>query len=95
MLPPSQVSKQRETTAYVLTSVSQFIAGVIGTSQATTFEGLMAARTIMSFGSGVCEAIPVQVVNDIFFIHERGKRIGIYTGKRETTINELCGAPWT
>lgn len=28
----------------------------------------------------VCEALPVQLVNDIFFLHERGKRIGYYTG---------------
>jgi hypothetical protein len=39
----------------------------------------MAARIIHGFGSGVCEALPVQLVNDIFFIHERGERIGYYT----------------
>ena len=39
----------------------------------------MAARVIHGFGSGVCEALPVQLVNDIFFLHERGKRLGIYT----------------
>ena len=40
----------------------------------------MAARVIHAFGSGVCEALPVQLVNDIFFLHERGKRLGYYTG---------------
>jgi hypothetical protein len=39
----------------------------------------MAARIVHGFGSGVCEALPVQLVNDIFFLHERGKRIGYYT----------------
>jgi MFS family permease len=39
----------------------------------------MAARVIHAFGSGVCEALPVQLVNDIFFLHERGRRIGYYT----------------
>ncbi|KAK6858767.1 hypothetical protein PG995_005331 [Apiospora arundinis] len=39
----------------------------------------MTARVFAAFGSGVCEAIPVQLVNDIFFLHERGKRIGYYT----------------
>ena len=39
----------------------------------------MACRIIQSFGAGVCEALPVQLVNDIFFIHERGKRLGYYT----------------
>ena len=33
----------------------------------------------MCFGSGVCEALPVQLVNDIFFLHERGKFLGYYT----------------
>ena len=40
----------------------------------------MIARVFHSFGSGVCEALPVQLVNDVFFIHERGTRLGIYTG---------------
>ncbi|KAI4731336.1 MFS general substrate transporter [Aureobasidium sp. EXF-10728] len=39
----------------------------------------MAARIIHALGSGVCEALPVQLVNDIFFLHERGKRLGYYT----------------
>ena len=41
----------------------------------------MVCRVLHAFGSGVCEALPVQLVNDIFFLHERGKRIGYYTGK--------------
>ena len=40
----------------------------------------MAARVIQGFASSVCEALPVQLVNDIFFLHERGKRLGYYTG---------------
>jgi uncharacterized membrane protein len=39
----------------------------------------MACRIIHTFGSGVCEALPVQLVNDIFFLHERGTKLGIYT----------------
>lgn len=39
----------------------------------------MATRVLAAFGSGVCEALPVQLVNDIFFIHERGTRLGYYT----------------
>ncbi|KAF2654679.1 serine/threonine kinase 16 [Lophiostoma macrostomum CBS 122681] len=63
----------------MLGSMIFFCAGLIGASQATTYEGLMAARVIHAFGSGVCEALPVQLVNDIFFLHERGRRIGYYT----------------
>ena len=39
----------------------------------------MAARIFQQFGSGVCEALPVQLVNDIFYLNERGKRLGYYT----------------
>ncbi|KAI2624607.1 putative MFS transporter [Hypomontagnella submonticulosa] len=63
----------------MLFSLVTFAAGLIGASQCTTFEGLMAARVLHCFGSCVCEALPVQLVNDIFFLHERGKRIGYYT----------------
>lgn len=64
----------------MLFSLVCYCAGLIGASQATSYSGLMAARIIHGFGSGVCEALPVQLVNDIFFLHERGQRIGYYTG---------------
>lgn len=60
-------------------TAGQYCAGLIGCSQATSYNNLMASRVIHAFGSGVCEALPVQLVNDIFFLHERGKRIGFYT----------------
>ncbi|CZT07079.1 uncharacterized protein RAG0_12664 [Rhynchosporium agropyri] len=63
----------------MLASLILFIAGLIGASRCTTFSGLMTCRVLHAFGSGVCEALPVQLVNDIFFLHERGKRIGYYT----------------
>lgn len=78
----------------------QFIAGLIGSSQAQTYNGLMVTRVISCFGSGVCEALPVQLVNDIFFLHERGKYIGFYTcepsypwqslGSRSANIDTRC-----
>ncbi|KAI0541317.1 putative MFS transporter [Xylaria digitata] len=63
----------------MLISLTVFCAGIIGASQCTTYGSLMAARVIHGFGSSVCEALPVQLVNDIFFLHERGERIGYYT----------------
>ncbi|KAJ9392111.1 hypothetical protein DTO063F5_870 [Paecilomyces variotii] len=62
-----------------LFSMAMFLAGLIGASRATSYSGLMVARVFHAFGSGVCESLPVQLVNDIFFLHERGKRIGYYT----------------
>src|ERR1700684_4002711 len=49
----------------------------------------MGTRVLHAFGSGVCEALPVQLVNDIFFLHERGKRIGYYTGMRFSLLLQL------
>ncbi|KAH9895336.1 putative MFS transporter [Xylariomycetidae sp. FL2044] len=63
----------------MLGSMLAFIAGLAACSQASSFGGLMAARIVHSFGAGVCEALPVQLVNDVFFLHERGKHIGYYT----------------
>ncbi|KAJ8123543.1 hypothetical protein ONZ43_g540 [Nemania bipapillata] len=63
----------------VLGSMLAFIAGLAASSQATSFNGLMAARIIHCLGAGVCEALPVQLVNDIFFLHERGLQLGYYT----------------
>lgn len=65
---------------------NQYCAGLIGASQATTYSGLMGARVVHAFGSSVCEALPVQLVNDIFFLHERGTRLGLYTGKMTRTV---------
>ncbi|KAI0116650.1 MFS general substrate transporter [Hypoxylon sp. NC0597] len=63
----------------MLGSMLAFIAGLAGCSRANDFGELMAWRIIHSFGAGICEALPVQLVNDIFFLHERGKHIGYYT----------------
>ncbi|KAL7624623.1 hypothetical protein AAE478_006191 [Parahypoxylon ruwenzoriense] len=63
----------------MLFSLLTFSVGLIAASRCTTYGGLMAARVIHCFGSSICEAMPVQLANDIFFLHERGKRIGYYT----------------
>ncbi|KAL1975107.1 hypothetical protein VTN31DRAFT_3499 [Thermomyces dupontii] len=63
----------------MLISMAFFLGGLIGASQANSYNSLMVSRVMQGFGSGVCEALPVQLVNDIFFLHERGKRLGYYT----------------
>ncbi|EMC94711.1 hypothetical protein BAUCODRAFT_557925 [Baudoinia panamericana UAMH 10762] len=63
----------------MLLSLVVYLAGLIGCGCSTSFSGLMAARIIHAFASGVCEALPVQLVNDIFFLHERGSKLGYYT----------------
>lgn len=44
-----------------------YFAALIGCSQSHTFNSLMACRIIQALSSGICEALPVQLVNDIFF----------------------------
>lgn len=70
----------------MLFSLVAFAVGLIGASQCNSYGALMACRIIHSFGSGICEALPVQLVNDIFYIHERGKRLGYYTSKSDSTV---------
>ncbi|EME87662.1 uncharacterized protein MYCFIDRAFT_212975 [Pseudocercospora fijiensis CIRAD86] len=48
----------------ILLSLVVYLAGLIGCSRAN---GLMTARLIHTLSSGVCEVLPVQLVNDIFF----------------------------
>lgn len=44
-----------------------YFASLIGCSQCNTYSALMACRIIQALSSGICEALPVQLVNDIFF----------------------------
>ncbi|KAK3057918.1 hypothetical protein LTR09_000994 [Extremus antarcticus] len=63
----------------MLLTLLVYTVGLIGASRANSYGGWMAARIIHAFASCVCEALPVQLVNDIFFLHERGNKLGYYT----------------
>ncbi|KAK3075915.1 hypothetical protein LTR53_000344 [Teratosphaeriaceae sp. CCFEE 6253] len=63
----------------MLGSLLVYLAGLIGCGCSRSYGALMACRIIHAFASGVCEALPVQLVNDIFFLHERGSKLGYYT----------------
>src|SRR5579859_4737359 len=45
-----------------------FVAALAGCAGAKTYPQLMALRVLQSFGSGVCEALPVQLVNEIVIL---------------------------
>jgi MFS family permease len=49
----------------MISTLVVFVAGLAGCSGSHTYPQLMALRVLQSFGSGVCEALPVQVVNEI------------------------------
>ena len=59
--------------------ISQYTFGGLGCALSHSFPALMACRILHAASSGVCEALPVQCVNDIYFLHERGKRLNYYT----------------
>lgn len=61
----------------MLLSLLVYLAGLIGAGCSDTFNGLMAARLIHALASGVCEALPVQLVNDIFFCKHRAGTFSI------------------
>lgn len=65
----------------LLLSMLLYCGGLLGCALSTNYNSLMACRVIHTLGSGICEVIPIQLVNDIFFLHERGKKLGWYTGK--------------
>lgn len=73
--------------------VSKYAAGLLGATQAKSFSGLMVARVFHAFGSCVCEALPAQIVNDIFFLHERGWRLGFYTGESSRHVGWISTDP--
>ncbi|KAI6829570.1 putative MFS transporter [Hortaea werneckii] len=63
----------------MLVSLVIYLVGLVGCSVSDSYGALMACRIIHTISSSVCEALPVQLVNDIFFLHERGSKLGYYT----------------
>ncbi|RVX67617.1 hypothetical protein B0A52_08146 [Exophiala mesophila] len=63
----------------LILSMMLYCGGLLGCALSNSYGSLMACRVIHTLGSGICEVIPIQLVNDIFFIHERGKKLGWYT----------------
>ncbi|KAF2688095.1 MFS general substrate transporter [Lentithecium fluviatile CBS 122367] len=46
---------------------------------ATSFNGLLVARLFMGIGGGPADAVSPDVVGEIFFVHQRGRAMAIYT----------------
>ncbi|CAO2657355.1 Nn.00g034810.m01.CDS01 [Neocucurbitaria sp. VM-36] len=46
---------------------------------ATSFNSLLAARLFMGIGGGPADAVSPDVVGEIFFVHQRGRAMAIYT----------------
>jgi MFS family permease len=45
---------------------------------ATSNKSLLAARVMNGLTTAISESVMVQVINDVFFLHERGSWMGVY-----------------
>ncbi|KAL5587224.1 hypothetical protein FOVSG1_012360 [Fusarium oxysporum f. sp. vasinfectum] len=63
----------------MLISLVLYCAGLLGSALSKSYDTLLGFRMLHAFASSVCEALPAQVVADVFFLHERGKALGWYT----------------
>ncbi|KAG5940960.1 hypothetical protein E4U59_002102 [Claviceps monticola] len=62
-----------------LASVILFIATCVWSGYANSFPSLLAARVFQGIAISPVECLPSATIAEIFFLHERAYRIGIYT----------------
>ncbi|GAB0132051.1 hypothetical protein EsDP_00000501 [Epichloe bromicola] len=62
-----------------LASVILFIATCIWSGYSSSFSSLLAARVFQGIAVSPVECLPSATIAEIFFLHERAYRIGIYT----------------
>ncbi|KAF2431242.1 major facilitator superfamily transporter [Tothia fuscella] len=53
-------------------------AATIGAAKATTYGGYMAARLFQGLGVSPAATVGLAIINDLFFEHERGTKIGLW-----------------
>ncbi|KAL1968077.1 hypothetical protein VTN77DRAFT_2207 [Rasamsonia byssochlamydoides] len=63
--------------AYIISTLILFVT-TIWNGWASSFNSLLAARTVSGFGNGAYESIVISSIGDLFFVHERGKVIVAY-----------------
>ncbi|KAF8424282.1 major facilitator superfamily domain-containing protein [Tirmania nivea] len=56
-----------------------FLGASIWCAASPQYHSLLIARIIMGIGISPCESLPSATIAEIFFLHERAYRIGIYT----------------
>ena len=63
-----------------VTAITGFFACTIWSARTEGYRALVASRVLCAFFGACTEALPAAVVQDLFFLHERGKQMGIYEG---------------
>ncbi|KAF5252002.1 hypothetical protein FANTH_2956 [Fusarium anthophilum] len=72
------VAKYGRRPTYVLSFI-MYTAVAAWAGGATTYSSALAARILMGFASGVAECLAPLTISDLFFLHERGAAMAIYT----------------
>ncbi|KAH8925315.1 MFS general substrate transporter [Atractiella rhizophila] len=62
-----------------LFGVVLFCASSVWAAASQSYVSLLLARIVMGIGVSPCEALPSATIAEIFFLHERAYRVGIYT----------------
>jgi len=62
-----------------LFGVVLFLAASIWSAASPSYGSLVASRIVMGIGVSPCEALPSATIAEIFFLHERAYKVGIYT----------------
>jgi MFS family permease len=55
------------------------ILGGIGSGASPNFAALLGTRAMCGFGFGGMMSVGTSCVNDLFFLHERGEKMGVYS----------------
>jgi MFS family permease len=63
--------------SFLLACTIVFVCAIWGAT-AKSFNSLLASTVVGGFGGGASEAVGAAIVNDLYFLHERGKMMGIY-----------------
>ncbi|KAF3929066.1 hypothetical protein ABW20_dc0104665 [Dactylellina cionopaga] len=56
-----------------------FCAASVWAAASPSYASLVVARIVMGIGVSPCECLPSAYLSEIFYLHERGFRLGIYT----------------
>lgn len=63
-----------------------FVA-TIGSAVAKSYSGYMTARFFQGWGVGPASSVGLQMLQDVYFEHERGQKIGFWTLAIDTGEN--------
>ncbi|TVY86238.1 Efflux pump, partial [Lachnellula willkommii] len=76
LTPIANVYGRRPTTLF---AISITMLGGVGSAVSPNFSALLGTRAMTGFGMGGMMSVGTACVNDMFFLHERGEKMGVYS----------------